>query len=814
MTTLWQDARFALRLIVGRPGFSLIVILALGLGIGANTAIFSVVNGVLLQPLSFKEPERLVRIWEKSKEFEQNSVSYLNFRDWHEQNSSLERLAAYRGQDYTLTGINSPEQVNGYQVSSEFFSTLGVAPALGRDFQQDEDQPGVPLTAIVSDGFWKTRLGGDPAALGRTITFNGNPYTVIGVLPPSFHFLDRGDFYVGIHNFRTANTESRAIHPGIRVIGRLRTHVTNEQAMADMTSIAEALSRQFPASNDGYSISMKPLREAMVGDVRPLLVILALAVGMVLLIACANVASLLLASSAARWREIAIRVALGAGRPRIVRQLLTESTLLAIAGGAVGLALAWLGTGAALKLVPDAIPRASDVGMDKWVLGFALLASVCTGVLFGLAPALQASRPNLNESLKEGARGSTGGRHRILSGFVVGEIALTLVLLASAGLLLRTFITLQGVNPGFEARNVLTFQVAATGRNYTEPENLRRFLRNVAENVRTIPGVASAGLTTLLPLGGDDSETAFYRNDRPRPPLSELPSAMFYITGPGYTDAMHIPLLRGRFFTEQDGQKAPLAGVIDTNMERLYFQDEDPLGKHINLPLGADASFDLEIVGVVGHVKQENLDSDAGSTILPQLYMPFDQVPDKFFSNDISGLGIVARTASNPPAYLPAIREKVHELDKDVPVFEVHSLEEVVATSLARRRFILELLGAFAMLALVLAAVGIYGVMAYSVSQRTHEIGIRMALGAERSMVSRMVIGHSIKLALIGVAIGGGGAVLATRLISGMLYQVSAHDPLTFAAVAGTLTLVAVAASYLPARRAMRVDPMIALRWE
>jgi len=814
METLLQDIRYGLRMMLARPGFTAVATIALALGIGANTAVFSVVNGVLLRPLNYQQPERLVRIWEKSGEFSQGSVAYPNFRDWQDQNRVFQSIAAYRHEAYTITSGASPERISGRPVSAAFFSTLGVAPALGRDFLPGEDQLGSQLVAIVSNQFWKTKMGGAASAVGSNIVLDGNSYGVIGVLPASFHFGDQGDVYTGIAAIKKIELEARSFHPGIQVIARLKPGVTIDQARADMGGICDSLGRLYPESNEGHSVTIDSLYNAVVGDTGRLLIVLLGAVALVLLIACVNVANLLLARAAARSREIGIRVALGAGRLRIARQLLTESVILGLAGGGVGLVVAWLGTSAALKLVPAILPRSEDVGVDARVLGFTLLASVVTGLIFGLVPAIQASRPNLNESLKEGARGSTGASHRVRSALVVSEIAIALVLLAGAGLLLRTFIGLEGVNPGFESKNALTFQVALSTRNYSDATRIRGFFRDLLTEVRNIPGVTAAATTTLLPLSGDDSETQFFINGKPRPPISQLPNAMFYITSPWYSDAMHIPLLRGRYFTPQDNEKAPFVAVVDQNMQRLYFDGEDPVGRRITLQGGSDVSLEMEIVGVVGHVKQENLDTESGSAILPQLYMPFDQIPDKFLESGIGELNIVTRTASEPTSYVSAIKERVRGVDKDVPVYNISSIEQVVGSSIAQQRFTLLLLGSFALLALILASVGIYGVMAYSVTQRTHEIGIRMALGAGRPKILRIVVGGGFRLALVGVGVGLAGSILLTRFISGMLYGVTAHDPLTLGAVALLLTLVALAASYLPAMKAMRVDPMIALRYE
>jgi len=811
---LLQDVRYGLRLMVSRPGFTAIAIVALALGIAANTAIFSVVNGVLLRPLNYHDPDRLVRIWERFAEFSQGSVAYLNFRDWQDQNQTFQQVAAYRHESYTITGGAFPERVSGRPVSAAFFQLLGVAPALGRDFLPGEDQLGSQLVAIVSNQFWKTRMAAAPSAVGSSIVLDGNSYSVIGVLPSSFHFFDPADVYTGIAAIKRIELEKRAFHPGIQVIGRLKPGVTIDQARADMARVAASLGSQYPDTNGGHTVTIESLYNGMVGDIGRLLIVLLGAVAMMLLIACVNVANLLLARSAARSNEIGIRMALGAGRIRIARQLLTESVMLGVLGGTLGLAIASLGTGAALKLVPAILPRAEDVGVDIRVLGFTLLASIATGVIFGLAPAIQASRPNLNESLKEGARGSTSAGHRLRGALAVSEIAIALVLLVCAGLLLRTFIGLKSVKPGFEPKNVLTFQVALSGGSYSDPTRTRGFFRDLLTEVRNVPGVSAAATTGLLPLNGDDNEGPFFINGKPRPPLSELPMAMFYITSPGYVDAMRIPLMRGRYFTIKDNEKAPYVAVVDENMQRLYFDGEDAVGRHLTLQAGNEIAFEMEVVGVVGHVKQENLDTEAGSSVLPQLYMPFDQIPDKFLASGIGELNIVARTTSDPAGFVPAIKEKVRDIDTDVPVFNISTVEQVFASSIAKQRFTLMLLGSFATLALIMAAVGVYGVMAYSVTQRTHEIGIRMALGARRPKILGIMVGSGFQLALIGVAGGLAASSVLTRLLSGMLYNISAHDPLTLAAVALLLILVATLACYIPARRATKVDPMIALRYE
>jgi predicted permease len=811
---LLHDIHYGVRLMIARPGFTAVAIVALALGIGANTAVFSVVNGVLLRPLNYKRPDRLLQIWEKSSGFPRGSVAYLNFRDWQDQNHSFDEMAAFRGNSFTLTGGEFPERIPGRQVSSQFFSALGAAPALGRDFRSDDDRPGAALVTIVSNQFWKSHLGGNTGAIGERVTLDGSGYTVIGVLPEDFHFYSRSDLYVCIDVVETSMVKMRFNHPGIGVIARLRSDVNIGAASAEMEGICNALGAQYPDTNEGRSVSMVSLQDAMVGDIGRLLGVLLGAVALVLLIACVNVANLLLARSAARSREFAIRAALGAGRWRIARQLLTESVLLALTGGILGSIIAWLGTPLALKWLPEVVPRSEDIAIDPRVLGFTLLVSVMTGVIFGLVPAIQASRPDLNESLKEGSRGSTGKGHRVRGALVVSEVALALVLLAGAGLLLRTFVSLSNSSPGFDPSNLLTFEVAISSKGYSTADSVRRFYRRLLEDTGNLPGVKAVSATTLLPLSGGENDSTFFVNGRPKPPISQLPSAMFYLTGPGYDRAMGIPLLRGRYFTRQDNEKSAPVAVVDQYMERLYFEGDDPVGKHISLQGGA-LIFEMEIVGVVGHVKQQDLASEAGSKVLPQLYMPFDQIPDRFLE-DAPGSDqyVVVRTSSDPIAYIPEIKRAVRNIDSQAPVYETSPMEQVLAKSIAERRFTLLLLGTFALLALLLASIGIYGVMSYAVAQRTHEMGIRLALGAAQGRIVGIVVSDGLKLALSGVGVGLVGCVLLTRFLSGMLYGVSAYDPLTLGAVATVLAVVAAFACYIPARRAMSVDPIVALRYE
>jgi predicted permease len=811
MEAIRQDLLYGLRTVLANPTFSLIVILALALGIGINSAIFSVVNGVLLKPLPYKDPDQLLRIWEKWGGFERGSVAYLNFKDWRERNQSFDKIAAYRWAGFNVTGGDQPERILGREISSEMLSLLGVAPAIGRDFSRDEDREGANAVTIISDSLWKRHFGSDPSVINKTLTLNDEPYQIVGVLPADFHYFSEADVLVPIEATKARALKERAWHPGIQVLARLKPGVSLEQARADMTSIAGALGQEYPDTNKEHWVTVGSLYDATVGDVRSLLLMLLAAVSFVLLIACANVANLMLARASTRQKEIAIRSALGASRLRIIRLLITESLMLALIGGAIGLLIAYWGTSFALKALPDALPRVSDIKVDTNVLLFTLAASLITGLVFGLAPAFQASNPNLNETLKEGGRSGSSGRQGLRRTLVIAEIAISLVLLVGAGLLIRSFIALNQVSAGFDDRNLLTFNISLSSKEFAQAPKVRRFFKDFMEKIETVPGVQSVATTSLLPLGGSDSENQFYVTNRPKPSPSELPLAMFYITSPGYLKAMNISLLQGRFFEERDTLTSAPVMVIDENLVKEYFPGENPLGQYISMPTGADKAIDFQIIGVVAHVKQENLDTAGGSKVGPQMYMSIDQVPDDFI---FPGSTLVVRTNTEPSTYVTSIRNSLASIGGNATLSNAKTMEQLRGELLSVRRFTLILVGIFSALALILAAIGLYGVISYSVAQRTREIGIRMALGASPRNVLGMVVGGGAKLAVMGIFIGAAGALVLTQFIRSFLFGINPSDPPTFLGISLILAGVAMLASYVPARRAMKVDPNTALRHE
>jgi len=803
MQTLWQDLRYGFRMLIKNPGFMAVAVIALALGIGANTAIFSVVNAVLLRPLPYRQPEQLVMVWEDYRGRggpEREWLSPADLQDWREQNQIFEHIAAMNNWGPTLTGQAEPEMLVGAAVSHNMFAALGIEPSLGRSFRPEEDKAGAERVVVLSHSLWQRRFGSDTGIVGKALTLSGDSYTVVGVMPASFKF-------PVIANVELWRTLQPGLNPNcqrgcvtLRAIARLKPEVTLERARTEMNAIARRIEEQFPDTNKGVGATLIPLHEQLVGNIRQAMLVLLGAVAFVLLIACANVANLMLARSAAREKEMAVRAALGAGRGRIVRQLLTESLLLALVGGTLGLVLAYWMVDLLVRFSPQGAPRVDEIAIDGRVLGFTLGIALLTGVVFGLAPALQVSRTDLNHSLKEGGRdaqsGARGGRLR--GALVVAEMALALMLLVGAGLMIKSFVMLQRVDAGFNPDHVLTLNIALPRINYPDRPQIVAFYTQLLDRIKALPGVQSAGLTSSLPLTGNNTDVNFLVEGRPQPPSNQQPAAWYSQVSPDYFRAMGMRLVKGRVFTEQDNEQAPRVVIISETLARRYFPGEDPLGKRIGSPNNW-----REIVGVMTDVKHFGLETDAR----PSMFLADRQSPARF-------MAVVVRTAGEPLQIASAVRGAVWAGDKNLAVANVTPMTQLVSASIAQPRFILLLLGVFAGVALTLAAVGIYGVMSYSVTQRTREIGVRMALGARPRDVMRLVVGQGLLLTAAGVGIGLGGAVALTRLMNTLLFGVKPTDPVTFAVITLLLTSVALLACYLPARRAMKVDPMIALRYE
>ncbi len=796
---MFSDLRFALRQLYKQPGFTAVAVLTLALGIGACTAIFSVVNAVLLRPIDYPDSQRLMVLRETNlPQFPEFSIAPANYRDWQQQADAFAQLYAIRNASYNLTGDGDPVRLIAARVTTSYFEALAVKPLLGRFFSTEEDAPGKDKVVILTHGYWQRQFGGRASVLGEALRLNGESYAVVGVMPENFNRNSRAEIYTPMA-FTDEDWQSRGGHY-VAAGGRLKPGVTPAQAQSQMALIAERLATQYPDTNKGWGVKVIPQLEYLTRDLRTILFCLLGAVGALLLIACANVANLLLARATSRHREISIRSALGAQRWQVVRQLLTESLLLAFCGGLLGILAARFGLSALLALAPSDLPRAKEIGLDGGALVFTTLLIVLTGFGFGLVPALQSARLNLVGALKEGGRGgSDSSRHFARHSLVVTEIALALILLVGAGLLIRSFTRLQSVNPGFNAEDAVMVNFSIPTEKYPDGAKQFAFIDAVRKRFEALPGVKAVGATQVLPFSGSDYVLGFTINGRPPVAPSDTPSSNYFSVTPDYFKAMGIPLLRGRTFNEQDREGAARVAIISKSLADQYFPNEDPLGKQINITNGPETW--REIVGVVGDIKAYGLDRDTAV----QSYEPLAQVPFNFMS-------FVVRTSSQQGGFANALRREVYAVDKDQPVFRIESLESLVLASSARQRFAMTLFALFSGIALLLAAIGIYGVMSYSVSQRTGEFGIRMALGAQPRDLLRLVLGQGARLTALGIVAGLIGAIAAAQVVQSILFQTGARDPLTFTLISALLGVVAILACLFPALRATSVDPVVALR--
>jgi len=811
-----SDCRYGLRQLRNDPGFTAAAVVVLALGIGANTALFSIVNGVLLRPLPFPHAEQLVILRESKPNFATGSVSYPNFLDWQKENRTFTSMSVMRtNRSLILTGLGEAEQVDAVLLGSGFFEQLGVNPALGRTFSADEVRIGAAPTVMLSASFWERKFAKAQDVPGKSITLDGKSYTIVGVVPASFDFLGSFrsvDVYLPIGQWNNPMLTNRGAGLGIGGIGRLAPGVSIEQARADMERVTRNLAAAYPDADKGIGAVVIPLNKWMLGNTGSFLFILFGAVGFVLLIACVNVANLLLARSTRRTHEFAVRAALGAGRGRILRQLLVESILLVSIGGGVGLLLAAFGTKAALRALPTTLPRASEIGVDANVLIFALVISLAAGIFFGLAPALKTAHHAPQQSLQEGGRGGSGSRHRVQGVLVAAEVSLALVLLIGAGLMIRTLSALRNVNPGFEANKILTFGFSLPPSMFNaSADSVRAAFRDAEDKFQSAPGVQAVSfMWGAVPLGPDD-EWVFWIDGQPKPQSgTEMNAAIDYVVGPDYQKAMGIVLRNGRFITAQDDERAPRVAVIDEVLAQKFFSGQNPVGKRLHVN-GSDET--TEIVGVVAHVNQWGLDSDDKEALRSQLYTPFMQLPDQTMAQSASGIGVLVRS-DKPAAVFSSIRQVNRQISSAQVVFGAQTMDEIIASSLGERRFSMILLGIFAGLALFLSSVGIYGVISYIVGQRTREIGVRIALGARRVDVLHLVLVEGAKMTAAGLLVGLAGAFALTRLVENLLFGVSTTDPITLAAVVFLLAAVSLLACYIPAHRATTVDPLIALRYE
>jgi putative ABC transport system permease protein len=816
-----SDLKFALRQLLKNPGFTAVAVLTLALGFGANTAIFSVVDAVLLRPLAYHDSGQLVSLCERGADWSGGSIAYPNFTDWRSQQAVFENFGIYSGNNFTLTGAGEPVLLAGVMMSADVFAALGTQPEIGRVFRADEDTPGAPPVAVISHALWRNRFGGQDGILNQTIRLNGKPYTVLGVMPAGFEFPDKVDLWVPVGPYSADSSwQKRDNHPGLFGLARFKPGITLEKARADLNVVAVRLEQQYPESNKTRRVQIESLLDNKVGNVRRALWILLGAVSFVLVIACANVANLLLARAAAREKEMAVRAALGAGRWRIARQLLAESGLLALLGTSVGLVFAKGALRVVTALAGESIPRAGEIGLDPRVLLFSGLVAVLTGVLFGLAPAWHTRRVDLQGTLKETGRGTTSGRAGLRQGLVIAEVALTFVLLAGAGLLFLSFHRLLHVNPGFVVDRVLTFRINPPGDKYQTDEQQILFYHALLQKLRALPGVRAASLASQnsIPLHEGGWDMRFLIEGRPEPPPHLQPSLLVHLIAPDYFQAMGIPLLQGRDFAEEDNRehlRGTSSGndwgaglnsiIIDEEFARRYWPNQNPLGQRVRLPWGQRGKQPvMTIVGVVGRIKENRLSEQGG---MVQAYLPIFQQP-------LGNLAVVVKTTTEPAAMLAAMRRQVFQLDPTLPVFGISTMKEMRERNVAPDRLNLGLLGAFAVLALVLAIIGLYGLLSFTVTQRQREIGVRMALGAQRFEVLNLVVGQGMRLVLTGAFIGLLGSLALTRVLTSVLFQVEPTDPLTLVTVTLSLCVAAMLACYIPARRATKIDPMEALRCE
>jgi predicted permease len=807
--TFLQDTRYAFRMLRKNPGFTAVAVLTLALGIGANTAIFSVVYAVLLKPLPYTNPEQLFTAFQANAQqgTAETGCSYLNFEEWRAQNHAFSELAGIVAHQLTLTGRVEPTVVNTSVVTPEFFALVDVKPLAGRIFFPQDGKQGAPPVALVSEDLWRGRFGADPNIIGTSINLDQRPFTVIGIMPGAFRtpFFTKQEVWIPLVQDPVFSTfmPNRGLHL-LPVIGRLKPGVSVAQAQAEMDAISGRLAAEFPAENNGWTVRLVPLQKEIVGDVRTALLVLLGAVGLVLLIACANIANLLLTRATSRSKEIAVRTALGAGRARIIRQLLSETAVLGLLGGAVGIALAYWGVKALSSLLPSSLPQMNPIRVDYFVLGFALLLSAIAGLAFGLVPAMFAANADIQNALREGARsGESRNRRRARSFLAVVEISLAMVLLMTAGLLLRSFARLTSVSPGFDAQHIVKADISLPQFQYSTPQQWAAFSEELLARIQSDPGLQDSAVVVPRPIADRNVNLPFDIVGNPPSSASASRTASFVSVSPDYFRVMGIPLLAGRFFNQHDISSAPRVSIISEAMARLYFPNQNPLGKQLTFGFPPNGEAMREIVGIVGNVRDVALGQNPGA----MMYVPFAQAP-------FWGANLVVKSTLSTSSVAAAIRQEVQKMDKDIPVTDVAKMPDLIDASVAQPRFRTFLLGLFAGMALVLAATGIFGVISYSVSRRTNEIGIRVALGASRNTILSMILGETLALTFAGLAVGLPCALAASHLVGHMLFDVSANDPATLAAVAFSLAVVAALAGYIPARRAVRVDPMAALRYE